>query len=559
MKYYKYMLYFLLMVVLTLMGENWVKESHRNPSNHRLESASVAMGEDALPESGSANGAVVASDASSIVTPAHDSVAPVHAWVASPESSWITIENDVLKLKIDPRGGQITRAELKQYQENMESDHVVRLVNHEPGQLLAPVSTVVDAKGSLKPQYSSTKKHEQLKGNKPLKVKLNSQARDGLKVEKVYTLFPGRYDIELTQTVVNQGKSPWQGAFKTAFIRQRGDQVPLSGKMQFGTYTGASYYTKADPYTKLSYKAMQKDDISHYVRGGWIAEQIRYFIAAWVVDTETTYHVQSRVYEDDYYMLSQVSPTKRLLPQETMQQTARLYLGPEIEENLSRLAPGLKLTIDYGWLWWLSDAIFTCMKWIYQLVGNWGWSIILVTLLIKVVLYRFSQSSYQSMVKMKALQPRIEALKAQHGDDKQAMGQAMMALYKREKVSPLGGCLPMVIQIPFFIALYYVLVESVQLHHAPFILWINDLSSKDPYYVLPLLMGVSMYFQQLMMPTMGDEQQMKVMRYGLPVVMTAVFINFPSGLVIYWVTNNLLSLLQQWWVTRQYTKSQARA
>lgn len=221
-------------------------------------------------------------------------------------------------------------------------------------------------------------------------------------------------------------------------------------------------------------------------------------------------------------------------------------------DRLKTLAPGLDLTIDFGWLWFISKAIFWLMQQIYLLIGNWGWSIILVTVVIKALFYKLSAKSYKSMAKMRNLQPKINALKERCGDDKQKLGQATLELYRKEKVNPLGGCLPILIQIPVFIALYWVLLESVQLRHAPFILWIHDLSAPDPFYVLPILMGVSMFVQQQLNPPPPDPTQAKVMMM-LPVVFTFLFLYFPAGLVLYWVVNNLLSILQQWYITQKYS------
>ena len=237
-------------------------------------------------------------------------------------------------------------------------------------------------------------------------------------------------------------------------------------------------------------------------------------------------------------------------PGEDFSSSSTFYVGPELTDTLKKIAPGLDLTIDYGWLWMLSSAIFWLLNWLHHYLGNWGLSIIMVTVFIKLVFYKMSESSYKSISKMKKIQPQLEALKKTHGEDKEKLALATRELFQREKVNPLGGCLPILIQIPFFIALYYVLIESVQLRHAPFVLWIKDLSAPDPYFVLPILMGVSMLLQQALNPKPEDPVQEKMM-YFFPVFLTFIFLSFPAGLVLYWVTNNTLSILQQWYVTKK--------
>jgi YidC/Oxa1 family membrane protein insertase len=282
-----------------------------------------------------------------------------------------------------------------------------------------------------------------------------------------------------------------------------------------------------------------------------VSLQQPYFLSAWVAkdDVQQQLFAQAK-HDSDHYVLGVIGPKKMLRIGETLASQAVLYIGPEIEKNLKGLAPGLDLTIDYGWLWLLSEALFWLLVQAERFLGNWGWSIVAVTCLIKLVFLPLNNKTYQSMRKMQALGPKIDALKARHGADRQALAQATMALYQKEKINPLGGCLPMVVQIPFFFALYWVLIESVQLRHAPFMFWIQDLSAKDPYYVLPVLMGLSMWGQQQLSPSSASPEQAKIMMV-LPVVFTFVFLNFPVGLVIYWLTNNLLTILQQWWVMRR--------
>ena len=317
------------------------------------------------------------------------------------------------------------------------------------------------------------------------------------------------------------------------------------------SYTGASYSNPGQHrYKKVTFKDMSKGNLDAKATGGWIAMQQHYFLTAWVPNQDVSGRFYTRSFNGNY-VIGSLSPTIELSPGQSDSVNARLYLGPEKTSLLKGIAPGLDLTVDYGWLWFISSVLFSVMKAIYSVVGNWGWSIVLVTFLIKLAFFRLSATSYKSMANMRKLQPKMQALRERYGDDKAKLSQATMELYKKEKLNPLGGCLPILVQIPVFIALYWVLIESVELRQAPFIFWIKDLATADPYHVLPLIMGVTMLIQQKLNPAPPDPMQAKVMMF-LPVVFTALFWNFPSGLVLYWVVQNVLSILQQWFITRRY-------
>jgi len=311
-------------------------------------------------------------------------------------------------------------------------------------------------------------------------------------------------------------------------------------------------------YQKISFSDMLDGNLSKNVKGGWAVMQQHYFLSAWIPNKQKTNHYYTSVSQNGIYTIGFVGPRLKIAPGDKLSTKTTFYAGPQLSDRLQAIAPNLDLTVDYGWLWFISIAIFWLMKKIYLLIGNWGWSIVLVTIAIKALFYKLSATSYRSMAKMRRLAPKIKALKERVGNDKQKMSQATMELYKKEKVNPFGGCLPILIQIPFFIALYYVLIESVELRQAPFIFWIHDLSIKDPFYVLPVLMGISMFIQQKLSPAPPDPIQAKMMML-LPVVFTVFFLNFPAGLVLYWFVNNTLSILQQWYVMRKLEKELARA
>jgi YidC/Oxa1 family membrane protein insertase len=295
---------------------------------------------------------------------------------------------------------------------------------------------------------------------------------------------------------------------------------------------------------------MDEQNLNVSITGGWAAMLEHYFLSAWVPANTEMFNYYSHVTDGDMYTLGMLSAPLTLQPGATTIVGAKLYTGPEIMDRLKAVAPNLDLTIDYGFLWFISIAIFWLMKQIYQIVGNWGWSIVLVTVIIKLAFYHLSAKSYRSMAAMRKLQPRLQMLKERYGDDKQKLTQTTMELYKAEKINPLGGCLPVLVQIPVFIALYWVLIESVELRQAPFILWIHDLSAKDPYFILPIIMGITMFIQQHLNPPPADPVQAKMMKF-LPIFFTFLFINFPAGLVLYWIVNNSISILQQWYITKK--------
>ena len=303
-------------------------------------------------------------------------------------------------------------------------------------------------------------------------------------------------------------------------------------------------------YEKIPFDDMAQQDISRDVPGGWAAMIQHYFISAWIPPRDATNHFYTKALPGERYLVGLAGPTREVAPGSVADLGLELYMGPKNQDRLAQIADGLDLTVDYGWLWFIAQPLFWLLKWLHKLVGNWGWAIVLVTVLIKLAFYHLSATSYRSMANMRRMAPRLQSLKERYGDDKQRLNQAMMELYKKEKINPLGGCLPILVQIPVFIALYWVLLESVEMRQAPFILWIEDLSIKDPYFVLPLIMGVSMYIQQKLNPAPPDPMQAKIMM-SLPFVFTIFFAFFPSGLVLYWVVNNILSISQQWYITRK--------
>ena len=476
---------------------------------------------------------------------------------ATPTKTSIQVKTDVLDIRIDENTGDIVNAKLLQYPVTVdEPTNPVTLLYQEDNHQYIAASNLLVQEGNatkvLHPQFSSAQQAYLLNpGQKEVIVQLKGETEQGLHVIKEYTFTKGSYLVGVRYKIENKSTLPWDTYLNTQLI-QSAPQEDSSSLFHVGSFTGASYSQPGvHKYQKVPFKQMRKNNMEVEVEGGWVAMQQHYFLSAWVPSVQTSKNkLYTRAANDTYTIGSLSSPVK-LAPNESGILSSQLYLGPEEGSVLKNIAPGLDLTIDYGWLWFLSSALFTVMAYIYSVVGNWGWAIVLVTVLIKLLFYRLSASSYKSMAGMRQLQPKLQALKERYGDDKAKISQATMELYRNEKVNPLGGCLPIVIQIPVFIALYWVLLESVALRQAPFIFWIRDLASPDPFHVLPILMGITMLVQQRLNPAPPDPMQAKLMML-LPIFFTAIFWNFPAGLVLYWIVNNTLSILQQWYITNKY-------
>ncbi len=479
--------------------------------------------------------------------------------VSSNKSNVITVKTDVLTAHIDLNGGNITSLALPAYPKSLKTPNSpVELLRDTQGKQYIAQSGLTgklgpDTEKGFASYTSKQRQYSLAPGQKQLTVDLTYRNNKGLKVTKRFVFERDKYDVSVSYLIKNNGASAWSGRLFTQLKHQ--GQPPKRSLFHFSTYEGASYSSPEKPYKKLSYGDMKDENLSKSIQGGWLALQQHYFLSAWVPNQRLTHHYYSRYQADgDTYIIGALGPALTVEPGKSGSISATFYGGPEDTARLKAIAPHLNLTVDYGWLWFISNIIFWLMKEIHLFLGNWGWSIVLVTMFIKALFYKLSAKSYRSMANMRKLTPKLQALKERLGDDKAKLSKATMELYRKEKVNPLGGCLPILVQIPVFIALYYVLIESVQLRQAPFILWIHDLSIKDPYYILPLLMGLSMFVQQKLNPPPPDPMQAKMMLF-LPVVFTCLFLNFPAGLVLYWVVNNSLSITQQWWITRSVEKA----
>ena len=490
----------------------------------------------------------------------HASVSHAFSQDAVHQSHLIQVKTDVLNIKIDPKEGRIVSSQLLKYSKTKEQPNVpVTLFDYHDDSYYTAVSGMSDSTI----QYQAPKRFYQLSSDQstievPLKGRVN-----GVVVEKVLTFHRSSYEVGVSYTINNLSAKPWEGHFYYQLQRKEVKQE-THGLFDFRPSTlSAAVSSFEKPFDKYSFKKLNKTAIDKNVRGGWVAMLQHYFVGAWIPVKQQLYHYYSHLSAEGLYTVGFIGPKVSVKAGQTLalSNQAKLYVGPELRSELKKAAPHLELTIDYGWLWIISSFLFKAMTFIYHWVGNWGWSIIILTLAIKVVFYHLSATSYRSMANMRRLQPQLTALKERYGDDRQRFTQAMMELYRKEGINPLsglgGGCLPILIQIPVFIALYWVLLESVELRQAPFVLWIHDLSAKDPYYILPVVMGLTMLLQQRLSPAPPDPTQAKVMMI-LPVVFTFLFISFPAGLVLYWVVNNSVSILQQWHIMRKHDRKQKK-
>jgi YidC/Oxa1 family membrane protein insertase len=466
----------------------------------------------------------------------------------------IHVSTDVMNIEISPNGGNIISATLEKYSKELHGKEPVTLLNSNPETLYIVQNGLIKDDAPVPLQQDTLYKAQQLNytlgaDQKESTVVLTAKTKEGINLEKTYTFKKGSYDISVLYKITNESNKAWQGNYFMQITRA--DKAPVEEGFGVHSFFGFSLFSPENRYQQYSFSKLQKTAIDQEAKGGWLASDQHYFLGAWIPAQDQTYRYYSRVTADGYVSAGMVSAKMNLTPGASTQFNSSLYIGPKIEETLNNIAPYLSHTIDFGLLWFISILLFKALKFIDQFVGNWGWSIIILTILIKAVFYHLSASSYKSMAAMRKLQPKMAQLKERFKSDKQGMSKAMMELYKKEKVNPLGGCLPIVIQIPVFIALYWVLLESVELRQAPWILWIHDLSTKDPYFILPIIMGVTMFIQQKLSPQPPDPAQAKMMMF-LPVVMTVLFLWFPAGLVLYWVVNNILSVSQQYYITQKY-------
>ena len=488
--------------------------------------------------------------------PAADSVALVEPQ-APANKDLIKVVTDTLEVLIDPQGGDVVSATLLQYDETHLSEEKFHLLKQTPAYiamsgLVGPQGP--DAATEGRPLYLAEQQEWMLEGSE-LTVPLTYQTEDGLTVKKTFKFTRGLHSIDVAFELQNNSD---KAAQVVPFFQLKQEITEQESSMMMPTYRGSVYSTADSAYEKHDFDDMADDKLNENTKGGWIGMIQHYFVAAWVPSQELQNNIYSRsIGNGTAAIIGVKSPAVVIQPGATETLSATLFAGPKNQEELANIHDTLDLTVDYGFLFFISQILFSGLAAIYGFVGNWGIAIIIITIVVKMLMYPLTKKQYESMAKMRALQPKMEQLKARFGDDRQKFGQATMELYRKEKVNPMGGCLPLLLQMPILLALYWVFLESVELRHAPFGLWITDLSAKDPYYVLPVLFGASMWLMQKLSPTPSADPMQQKMMMWMPVLFSVFFLWFPAGLVLYWLVSNVISIIQMVVIYRAIDKKQA--
>jgi len=524
-----------------MLWDAWQKEQHPAPVG---QIAHQKAGVDQTP----------APTVRAVDTPAKDSGGPLQT------GERIKVQTDLVYAEIDTLGGDVRRLELLKHHDTQDKSKNLVLLEDDPKHLYVAQSGLI---GSDLPTHktlfsAAATQYKLAEGASEVQVRLTWTGANGVKVDKVFTFRKNSYVVDVAYEINNGSATRLEP--HSYFQLVRNGQPPIGDPKFITTYTGPAVYTEKEKFQKLSFSDIEKDKATYPKQSndGWVAMIQLYFLSAWLPANDQSREYYAKKLGEDLYNVGVVLPVGSIEPGSTKKVTVPLYAGPQEQDHLSKVAPGLDLVVDYGVLTVISAPLFWILALLNKLVHNWGVAIILLTVLIKLAFYPLSAKSYRSMAQMRVLGPKLQKLKEQYGDDRQRLHTAMMELYKTEKVNPLGGCLPVVVQIPVFIALYWALLNSVEMRQAPFMLWINDLSTPDPYYVLPIIMGITMIIQTKLNPTPPDPIQAKVMMI-MPIAFSVFFFFFPAGLVLYWVVNNVLSIAQQWYVTHGVEQQKAAA
>lgn len=550
-----------LAVVSYLMILQWSQDyAEAPPEQQSSDSSAPASGDVPMaeaPETSAPSQGEDVPEASSSAAASGDSPASTGG---SGSDAIVVIQSDTLNLRVDLNGGDVISATLPQYPFRADTPNIPFAILEHEQRTYTAMSGLVGEDGidsEQRARYSVSRNRYTLdEGQDQLSVTLTHTTDSGLEVDKVFTLTRGSYLIDIRYEIENNTEEVVNTNLFGQLKRDESGDPSAGGAIGMASYLGAAVTTPDDRYKKVSFGDMEDETFRVSQDGGWIAFLQHYFLSAWVPPEDLSHNYYARQLDNGFYYAGFQSPTVTVAPGETASTGTQLYVGPKKQDRLAEISPNLELTVDYGWLWWAAQPLFQLLQFMHGLVGNWGWAIVLMTLTVKTVLYPLTASSYRSMAKMRKFAPKMTQLREQYGDDRQQLGQEMMKLYKKEKLNPMGGCLPILIQMPVFIALYWVLMESVELRQSPFIFWIEDLSIKDPFFVLPLLMGGSMFLQMQMQqqPSM-DPMQARMMKM-MPIVFTFMFLWFPAGLTLYWFVNNVTTIVQQWIVNRQFEKAE---
>ncbi|MEK7361891.1 MAG: membrane protein insertase YidC [Pseudomonadota bacterium] len=534
-------LFFVFSFSLLLLWDAWQKE-HRPPAPTIAQSAQQSAAQATVPSP-----SVPTQAAPAPQQKPGDAIPPTKAVQGKHEK--IRVRTDKLVADIELQGGDIVRLEFLKQKDTL--DEKLNFVLLTPEYRYAAQSGLIGpGLPTHKTTYTAdTREYALTDGQDKVQVRLEAPGPEGVKTVKTLTFHRASYVIDVTHEIANGSAAPL--AAHAYFQLLRDGKAPPGDSAMVSTYTGAAIYTEQEKFQKLAFADLDKGKVSvpKATDNGWIAMLQHYFVSAWLAKEKAPREYYARRLEDNLYSVGLILPVPAIAPNASGSVSVSLYAGPHEQDALKEIAPGLDLVVDYGWLTVVAAPLFWLLQFLYKWAGNWGVAIILLTVIIKAVFFPLSAASYKSMAKMKLVTPRMTKLREQYGNDRARLNQAMMELYKTEKINPLGGCLPIVVQIPVFISLYWVLLASVELRHAPFYLWIHDLSAQDPYYVLPLLMMGSMVIQTKLNPVPPDPVQAKVMMI-MPFAFGVMFFFFPAGLVLYWLVNNILSIAQQWQITR---------
>ena len=536
---------------LIMLWEAWQKQGMPPPANATAPAAATASGASSAPVS-----AVPVPVANP--PPAAAATVPTSGATIGAEAQKLVVTTDLYRAEISALGGDLTELELIQHRATV--DKTRNFVLFEPRHVYAAQSGLI---GAGLPTHKTfwqlpAEKPAMKDGENELRVRLTTSADGGSQVTKTYVFKRGSYLIDVEFEIANAGAAAITPS--AYFQLTRDSQPPEGANAMMSTFTGPAFYTEADKFQKATFEdvAKNKAKVPGKADNGWVAMVQHYFVAAWLPADKVEREFFAREIGKDLYSVGVIVPVAAVAPGAAGRIAMPLYAGPQDQDKLAKVAKGFDLVVDYGWLTVVAAPIFWVLQWLHGFLGNWGWAIIVLTILIKAAFFPLSAASYKSMAKMRVLTPKLQKLKETFGDDKQRMNQEMMELYKKEKVNPLGGCLPIMVQIPVFIALYWVLLGTVEMRGAPWLGWIIDLSVKDPYFILPLIMGATMFIQTKLNPTPPDPMQAKVMMI-MPIVFTGMFLFFPAGLVLYWTVNNILSIAQQWQVNRMIEASGLKA
>ena len=496
-----------------------------------------------------ANASVPAPSVATVTPGALPGAANVPTMAAVQGGSRVTVKTDLYQAEISAQGGDLVRMEFLKHRAT--EDKTKNFVLLDEAYLYAAQSGLI---GGGLPNHKTVWRlpaghHEFKDGENEFRLRLTAPIEGGGQVAKTYVFRRGSYLVEVEFEVTNSGSASLVPSAYFQLVRS--GKEPEGGNSMASTFTGAAIYSDAEKFQKLEFTDIAKGKAKHVGKAddGWVAMVQHYFVSAWLPQGKGEREFFARKLGEDFFAAGVILPMAAVVPGTTAKLAVPLYAGPQEQDELKKIAPGLELVVDYGWLTVIAAPLFWVLELIHKFTGNWGWSIIGLTVLLKLAFFPLSAASYKSMAKMKLLTPKLAKLKETFGDDRQRLNTEMMELYKREKVNPLGGCLPVLVQIPVFIALYWVLLGSVEMRQAAWLGWISDLSSKDPFYILPVVMGVTMLVQTKLNPTPPDPVQAKVMMI-MPIVFTGMFFMFPAGLVLYWTVNNVLSIAQQWQINR---------